>query len=54
MIALMGNGLLATEAVDLARQWETLNYVRHAIVLAAWLLSLKAFAVFHREGRVLI
>jgi hypothetical protein len=54
MIALMGNEMLATEAFDKARQWETLNYARHAIVLVAWLLSLKAFAAFNREGRVLL
>jgi hypothetical protein len=54
MIALMGNDLLATEAVNEARLWETLNHVRHAIVLAAWLMALKAFAAFHREGRVLM
>lgn len=54
MIALMGNEMLPSEAVDRARQWETLNYLRHAIMLIAWLLALKAFAEFNREGRVLI
>lgn len=54
MLALMGGDLPGSEALDRARQWEILNYLRHAIVLAAWLLALKAFAVFNREGRVSI
>lgn len=54
MIALMGGGMSPTGAIDAARQWETLNYARHAILLVAWLLSLKAFAEFHREGRLLV
>lgn len=53
MLALMGNEMLPGEAVETARQWESLNYLRHAIVLVAWLLALKAFAVFNREGRLL-
>jgi len=28
-----------------ATVWATLDYVRHGIVLTAWLLTLKAFAV---------
>jgi hypothetical protein len=35
-------------SVAVAIRWWTLNYLRHAIVLAAWLASLKAFAVFHQ------
>ena len=54
MLALMGDGMSPTGAIEAARQWETLNYVRHAILLVAWLLALKAFAEFHREGRLLI
>jgi hypothetical protein len=54
MIALMGNDVLGTDAVERARQWESLNYARHAILLLAWLLALKAFAAFNREGRVLV
>ena len=54
MIALMGGGLSPTGAIEAARQWETLNYARHAILLVAWLLALKAFAEFHREGRLLV
>ena len=36
------------ESVAVASRWWTLNYLRHAIVLAAWLASLKTFALFHR------
>lgn len=28
-----------------ARQWSTLNYLRHALVLAAWLAALRALAL---------
>jgi hypothetical protein len=35
------------EAVAVAIRWSNLNYLRHAIVLSAWLASLQAFAVFH-------
>jgi hypothetical protein len=31
-------------SVAIARQWTNLNYVRHAIVLVAWLAALKAFS----------
>lgn len=54
MIALMGNDVVPADAVERARQWESLNYARHAIVLLAWLLALKAFAAFNREGRIMI
>lgn len=37
------------ESVAVASRWWTLNYVRHAIVLAAWLASLKTFALFHQQ-----
>ena len=53
MLALMGSEMLPMEAVETARQWESLNNLRHAIVLVAWLLALKTFAEFHREGRLL-
>jgi hypothetical protein len=32
-----------------ARQWLHVNYLRHAIVLVAWLLSLKAFSSFYQQ-----
>ncbi len=38
------------ESVAAAIRWSTLNYLRHAIVLAAWLASLKAFALFHERS----
>jgi hypothetical protein len=50
----MANQMVPSEAVQMARQWQNLNSLRHAAVLVAWLLALKAFAAFQREGRVLI
>lgn len=50
MLALMRPADLSdTDAVALAMQWARLDYVRHAITLAAWLAALKAFALFHRR-----
>jgi len=45
MVGLMG----ATDSpasVAAATRWSNLNYLRHAIVLAAWLASLRAFSLF--------
>jgi hypothetical protein len=39
----------SSESVAAATRWWTLNYLRHAIVLAAWLAALKAFALFHQR-----
>ena len=33
------------ESVTAAARWGTLNYLRHALVLAAWLAALKAFVL---------
>lgn len=48
-------GLLGTPDSPAARataaQWANVNYARHAIVLAAWLLALQAFATFYRTDR---
>jgi hypothetical protein len=54
MMTLMANQMVPSEAVQMARQWQNLNSLRHAAVLVAWLLALKAFAAFQREGRVLM
>ena len=41
------------ESAAAALRWSQLNYLRHALVLAAWLASLRAFALFHQgAGRV--
>jgi hypothetical protein len=40
-----------SEARALAAQWAMLDYVRHGIVLTAWLLALKAFAVAYSRFR---
>jgi len=36
-------------SVAVATRWSSLNYLRHAIVLAAWLMSLRAFSLFYRQ-----
>jgi hypothetical protein len=35
-------------SVAVATRWSHFSYLRHAIVLAAWLASLKTFALFHQ------
>jgi hypothetical protein len=35
------------ESAAAANRWRRLNYVRHAIVLAAWLTALRAFGLLH-------
>jgi hypothetical protein len=37
------------ESAAAATRWSNLNYLRHAIVLAAWLASLRTFALFHQQ-----
>ena len=39
----------SSESVIKAGQWSNLSYVRLAIVLAAWLAALKAFALFYQS-----
>jgi hypothetical protein len=39
-----------SEVVAMAAQWERLDYVRHAIVLVAWLAALKAFSSLSKQG----
>ena len=36
-------------SVAAAMRWSHLNYLRHAMVLAAWLALLNAFALFHQQ-----
>ena len=36
-------------SVAVATRWSSLNYVRHATVLVAWLTALKAFALFYQQ-----
>ncbi len=36
-------------SVAAAARWSTLNYLRHAIVLTAWLAALKTFALFYQQ-----
>jgi hypothetical protein len=46
-------GLMAatdsSESVAVATQWWNLNYLRHAIVLVAWLASLRTFALLYQQ-----
>lgn len=48
-------GLMAApdspESVAVATRWAALNYVRHALVLAAWLAALKTFALLYQQRR---
>jgi Domain of unknown function (DUF1772) len=39
-----------SEVVAMAAHWERLDYVRHAIVLVAWLAALKAFSSLSKQG----
>jgi hypothetical protein len=48
MVRLMG-APDSPESVAAATRWSNLNYLRHAIVLVAWLAALKTFAVFHQQ-----
>jgi hypothetical protein len=38
------------ESAAIARRWSNLNYLRHAMVLAAWLAALKTFALIYQRG----
>ena len=37
------------ESAARAQRWWHLNYLRHALVLGAWLASLRAFALFYAQ-----
>jgi hypothetical protein len=50
MIGLM-SAADSPESVAIATRWANLNYLRHAIMLVAWLTSLKAFALLHQQIR---
>lgn len=36
------------ESASIATRWAAFNYVRHALVLAAWIAALQTFALFQR------
>jgi hypothetical protein len=48
MVRLMG-AADSPASVAAAARWRNLNYMRHAIVFAAWLAALRAFALFHQQ-----
>ena len=49
MIGLM-NAEDSPAAVDVATRWSRLNYLRHALGLIAWLLSLRTLEVLAQSG----
>src|SRR5262245_24617943 len=38
------------QAAAAAKRWSNLNYVRHVLVLSAWLAALKTFSLLYAEG----
>ena len=48
MVGLMG-ATDSPRSVAVATRWWKFNYLRHAIVLAAWLASLRTFALFYQQ-----
>jgi hypothetical protein len=36
-------------SVAAAARWATLNYLRHALVLTAWLAALQTFSLFYKQ-----
>ena len=38
-------------AARIATRWWALNFVRHALVLGAWLAALRTFALFYQQHR---
>ena len=50
MIGLMG-APDSPESVAIAIRWSVFNYVRHALVLIAWLSALKTFSLLYRQRR---
>ena len=50
MVKLMSDESLSqAQAVAMASRWGQLNYIRHVIVLVAWLLALKAFSLLGKN-----
>jgi hypothetical protein len=49
MVRLLGPAVPA-DAARIARRWMALNYLRHALVLAAWMAALRAFALRFPPG----
>lgn len=48
MVGLMSAGDTPASVATAAR-WSSLNYLRHALALTAWLTALRAFALFHQH-----
>ena len=51
MLKLMSDATKSeSQAVAIATQWGNFNYLRHIIVLIAWLAALKAFSLLYERG----
>jgi hypothetical protein len=48
MVTLMGRED-SPQSAAAAMRWSHLNYLRHAIVLVAWIAALKAFSILYRQ-----
>lgn len=48
MVALIGRAD-SSQSAAAAMRWSNLNYVRHVIVLVAWLAALKAFSLLYQQ-----
>jgi hypothetical protein len=51
MVGLMG-APDSPESIVAATRWSNLNYLRHGIVLAAWLASLKTFSLLYQRAAI--
>jgi hypothetical protein len=51
MVRLTGAEAAAPDAVEQALRWASLNHVRHALSLAAWLSALRALSLLGRYDR---
>jgi hypothetical protein len=51
MVGLMG-APDSPESIVAATRWSNLNYLRHAIVLAAWLASLRTLSLLYQRGAI--
>jgi len=49
MLQLMSEQASSSAATAMALQWVRLNYLRHAIVLVAWLAALKTLSMLHQS-----
>lgn len=53
MLHLMSGESSADRAVSLAQQWDSLNELRHGLLVVAWIGAMSTFAAFHARPRAL-